>query len=101
MSTIRAPRESDARTAGRGESGPAPSLLLRWTRVGAASGFLAALSYALGSAGLSAALDLVAACVLGPALMGFSMGLTTSFARIAEPSAWTWDSWPTSPLVSP
>ncbi|HEX6757265.1 MAG TPA: hypothetical protein VF086_02460 [Propionibacteriaceae bacterium] len=54
---------------------PAPSLLLRWTRVGAACGFLAALSYALGSAGLSADLDLVTACVLGPALMGFSMGL--------------------------
>ncbi len=75
MSTIRAPRESVPRTAGRGESGPPPAPLLRWTRVGAACGFVVALSYALGSAGLSAVLDLVAACVLGPALMGFSMGL--------------------------
>jgi hypothetical protein len=75
VSTIGAARGSAVRAAGQGESGRAPALLVRWTRVGAVCGFLVALSYALGSAGLSAALDPVAACVIGPALMGFSMGL--------------------------
>lgn len=48
---------------------------MQWTRVGAACGFLAMVSFTLGSAELSPGVDLVVACVFGPALMGFWMGL--------------------------
>jgi hypothetical protein len=61
---------------GGGESRPQPALLVGWTRVGAACGFLAVLSYTLISAApLSSAEGLVVACVFGPALMCASTGL--------------------------
>jgi hypothetical protein len=61
---------------GQGESRPPPALLVGWTRVGAACGFVAALSYALASAApVTSALALVAAFLFGPALVGFSTGL--------------------------
>lgn len=61
--------------AEHGESRPPPPLLVGWTRVGAACGFLVAVSYALGLAVPGTALELAAVCLLGPAFMGFSMGL--------------------------
>jgi hypothetical protein len=50
--------------------------LVEWTRVGAACGFLAVLSYTLISAApLTSGQGLVVACVFGPALMFASAGL--------------------------
>src|SRR5918994_6383322 len=74
--TIRAHRAAAANGAGEGEARPQPGLLVGWTRVGAACGFLAVLSYALISAApLTSAQGLVVACVFGPALMCASTGL--------------------------
>jgi hypothetical protein len=59
----------------RGESHTAP-LLVSWTRVGAACGFVAGASYALVlAAPVTSALGVTAASVFGPALVGFSAGL--------------------------
>ena len=53
-----------------------PSLVVQWTRVGAASGLLAVLSYSLISAApLNARQALAVACVFGPALACASTGL--------------------------
>lgn len=75
MATGRARRIAAAGGTGD-ESHAQPALLVGWTRVGAASGFLAVLSYTLISAApLSSAQGLVVACVFGPALMCASTGL--------------------------
>ena len=62
-----------------GTTGAQPAgdpLLLGWVRVGAACGFVAGLSYALAAAApVTSDLALVAACVFGPTLVGFSAGL--------------------------
>lgn len=68
-------RDATAPGLGHGEAHPPSALLVTWTRVGAAAGFLAFVSFAVGSAEISAGLELAAACVFGPALMAFSMGL--------------------------
>lgn len=52
------------------------TLLVAWVRVGAVSGFVAGLSYALAAAApVTSDLALVAASVFGPALVCFSTGL--------------------------
>ena len=57
-------------------SRPYPPLLVGWTRVGAACGFLAVVSYSLiAAAPLTSGPALVVACVFGPALAFASLGL--------------------------
>ena len=63
-----------AGTPGHRERGQ-PGLLVQWTRLGSACGFMVGLAYALGSAVPVSALELAAACVIGPAFLGFSLGL--------------------------
>lgn len=75
MITKRIHRIAAAPGVRQGEPAPPPALLVQWTRVGAAAGFLAALSFALGSAELSLATDLVASSVFGPAFLALSIGL--------------------------
>lgn len=72
--TTHADRVTAAPADGHRESGR-PGLLVQWARLGAACGFLVGLAYALGSAIPVPALELAAACVIGPAFMGFSLGL--------------------------
>lgn len=76
MATVRARRAAAATGVEQGQPVPQPALLVAWTRVGAACGLLAVLSYALISAApLTSTQALVVACVFGPALMVASMGL--------------------------
>jgi hypothetical protein len=76
VAIVRARRAAAAGGAGEAKSRPQPALLVGWTRVGAACGFLAVLSYALMSAApLTSAQALVIACVFGPALVVASTGL--------------------------
>ena len=75
MATGRAHSASTALPAGQGESRTAP-LLVSWTRVGVACGFIAGASYALAlAAPVTSALGVIAASVFGPALVAFSAGL--------------------------
>ena len=75
MITLHPHRATASLDAGRGEAQLPSTPLVAWTRVGAVSGFLAFVSFALGSAELSSDLDLIAVCVFGPALMAFFVGL--------------------------
>lgn len=60
---------------GPAEPGPPVGLEVQWSRVGAACGIVTMFAFTLGSAELSPAVDLVAACLFGPAFLGFSLGL--------------------------
>jgi hypothetical protein len=76
VAIVRARQAAAAGGAGEAKSRPQPALLVGWTRVGAACGFLAVLSYALISAApLTSAQALVIACVFGPALVFATTGL--------------------------
>jgi len=73
---VNVPAHPPAPTSGAAGRGSRPALVAGWTRVGAACGFLAVLSYSLISAApLTSQQGLALACVFGPALMYASTGL--------------------------
>lgn len=64
-----------AADARRGHAAPAPTLLVQWARIGGVCGILTGASFAVASAAPTADTELVAATVMGPGFLGFSLGL--------------------------
>lgn len=54
---------------------PTGTLLAQWARVGGVCGLLTGTAYAVGTAAPTPAIELVAASLMGPAFLGFSLGL--------------------------
>ena len=68
-------RVAHAPDARQGRPRPPPTLLVQWARTGGLCGILTAISFAVASAAPTPAVELVAAAVMGPAFLGFSLGL--------------------------